>query len=74
MDFRDNIKVTSNGSNEQTQMTAANQSVSAFFKAYVKLAPKMKKIKSKEGLAMVDELVTLMEKLNNSFTSKGKKK
>lgn len=53
----------------------ASETSTAFFKAYTKVSPKIKKAKSKEHLALIEEATTAMNKLSKALgaRSDGKK-
>ncbi len=70
------VSVTVVASAESVDLTAkANDTVSAFFKAYTRVSPKLKKAKSKEALALVEEATSALNKLSTSLgaRSDGKK-
>lgn len=69
------VSVTVVASDESAELTAkANDTVSAFFKAYTRVSPKLKQAKSKEALNLVEEATTALNKLSTSLGArKGKK-
>lgn len=52
----------------------ANPTVSAFFKAYSKVSPKLKKVKSKSDLLLVEQATDALNKLSRSLGDKGTSK
>lgn len=70
------VSVTVVASVDSVDLTAkANDTVSAFFKAYTRVSPKLKKAKSKEALALVEEATSALNKLSTSLGARtdGKK-
>lgn len=65
-----NVSITA-ATEDAYKMEAANDTVTAFFKAYTKLSPKMKKCKSKEALALVEDIVSSMNKLSKMLGARG---
>lgn len=72
-----NVQATISASvaNAVSLEAAANDTVTAFFKAYTKVSPKLKKAKSKEAMALVEEATAAMNKLSRSLGARkdGKK-
>jgi len=69
------VSVTVVASVDSVDLTAkANDTVSAFFKAYTRVSPKLKKAKSKEALALVEEATSALNKLSKSLGARTDKK
>lgn len=70
------VSVTVTAAVESAELTAeAKDTVSAFFKAYTKVSPKLKKARSKADLALVEEATSALNKLSTSLGARpaGKK-
>lgn len=72
------VSVTVVASADSVDLTAkANDTVSAFFKAYTRVSPKLKQAKSKEAMTLIEEATSALNKLSNSLgarkDTKGKK-
>lgn len=54
---------------------ASNDTTRAFFKAYTQVSPKIKKAKSKEALALIEEATAAMNRLSKALGARpgGKK-
>lgn len=53
---------------------SATESAKAFFKAYTQVSPKIKKAKSKEAIALIEQATDAMNKLSKALGARPKSK
>lgn len=66
-----NVSVVIRASEDNLELTASNPTVTAFFKAYSQVSPKLKKAKDPELLHMIEEATSLLNKVSNALGKKG---